>query len=196
MGRLSGGFDEQTTFIQIGTGRRHHPHGEAVSHPPAAANGPQMVSIFFGLSGSPGAAGRGVQPGAGPGGLSGFGAWVFAPGVPDPGSGVRGAVCSPGWGVPVLIRGGAGAGVPAGGHLLRGVAVRLPGRVFAAAVLACDAVRLGGCTSAPGADVFPGPLFGEHCRRTVDGGSGRRAGDMPGLLRPISPGFGPGENRR
>ena len=43
---------------------------------------------------------------------------------------------------------------------------------------------------------FPGPLFGEHCCRTVDGGSGRRAGDMPGLLRPISPGFGPGENRR
>ena len=27
----------------------------------------------------------------------------------------------------MLIRGGAGAGVPAGGHLLRGVAVRLPG---------------------------------------------------------------------
>ena len=90
----------------------------------------------------------------------------------------------------------SGTGVSAGDHLRRCAAVRIPGRVFAAAVLVCDAVRLGWYFPAPGAAVCPGSVSGKYICRALAWRLGRQPGDRTGLLRPISPGVGPGENRR
>ncbi len=185
MGRLSGGFDEQTTFIQIGTGRRHHPHGEAVSHPRQRQTVLKWFLfslVYLALQVLQDVVFSRVQVL----GLSGLGAWVFAPGVPDPGAGVRGLFA-----------------------LLAGVFRCLSGAVLGPVsllVVTCSGVLLsafrGGylqrrfwpvmlCAWA-GVLLHQGLMFslGLFLGSTAAGrwmeALGGRAGDMPGLLRPIS----------